>query len=108
MLELFDTNFIGWNKDEIYNYGTSANKIFEYMYSAKPIINSYSGGYDIVKEVGCGISVEAENSVQIADAILKLYKMSDVERRKMGENGRKYVLENFTYEKLAEKYEELF
>jgi glycosyltransferase involved in cell wall biosynthesis len=34
--------------------------------------------------------------------------MSDVERRKMGENGRKYVLENFTYGKLAEKYEELF
>jgi len=93
---------------ELYKYGISPIKLLEYMFSGTVILHSTNVVEDVVQVAKCGISVEAENSVQIADAILKLYKMSDVERRKMGENGRKYVLENFTYEKLAEKYEELF
>jgi len=31
-----------------------------------------------------------------------------INQLQLGENGKKYVLENFTYEKLAQKYEALF
>lgn len=105
MLGLFDVCFLGWNKESLYDYGTSANKIFDYMYSGKPILNAFSGGGDIVQIAKCGISVEAQNPQAIADGILKFYKMAENKRKELGANGREYVLEHFTYEKLAKKYE---
>ena len=106
--QLLDICFLGWNKENLYRYGTSANKIFDYMYSGKPILNSYSGAGDMVKLANCGISVEAQNSQAIADGILKLYNMNKEDRNILGQNGKSYVLEYFTYEKLAKKYKELF
>jgi glycosyltransferase involved in cell wall biosynthesis len=106
-LKLFDICFLGWKKEELYKYGTSANKIFDYMYSGKPILNAFSGGKNIVDVSNCGLSVEAQNPQAIADGIIKLYEMSEEVRIKMGKNGKEYVLEYFTYEKLAKKFEEI-
>ena len=105
VLKKFEVCYIGWRKSSLYKYGISANKIFDYAYAAKPIVHSYSGSGDIINEANCGISVEYENSKTIADAIMKLYDMSPEERKQLGENGKKYVLENHSYESLADKYE---
>lgn len=104
MLKLFDLCYIGWNNEKIYNYGISANKLFDYMYSKTPILHSYSGKSDIVKISDCGLSIEAENAEAIADVVLKIYKMGQEERDVLGKNGKDYVLEHFTYEKLAKKF----
>jgi len=61
MLKLFNVCYIGWHKERIYEFGISANKIFDYMYSAKPILHSYSGKQDIISLANCGITVEAKN-----------------------------------------------
>ncbi len=103
MLSLFDVCFLGWNTKEIYKYGTSANKIFDYMYSSKPILNAFSGGGDLVQLVKCGKTVEANNSKEIAKAIDEFYAMDKDELKRLGDNGKNYVLEHFTYEKLANK-----
>jgi len=108
MLELFDICFLGWNKESLYRYGTSANKIFDYMLSAKPIINAFSGAGDIIQKAQCGITVEANNETEIKEAILKLYSMSEEERNILGKNAKEYVLKYFTYKELAKKYRELF
>ena len=107
ILSLCDVCFLSWNKEFLYKYGTSANKLFDYMYSSKPIINAFSGGGDLVKYVNCGFSPEAQNSEEIKKTVLKLYNMSEKERNELGSNGKKYVLEYFTYEKLAKKYDKL-
>jgi glycosyltransferase involved in cell wall biosynthesis len=104
MLILFDVCYIGWNREKIYEYGISANKIFDYMYSAKPILHSYSGKSDIVSLGKCGRTVIAQNSTDITKAILKLFNMTKEEKDKLGQNGKKHVLEHFTYEKLAKKF----
>ncbi|BCD67955.1 glycosyltransferase family 4 protein [Nitratiruptor sp. YY09-18] len=104
LLNLVDICYIGWRNKKIYKYGISPNKIFDYMYAGKPIIHSINTKNDIVSIAKCGISVEAENPKAIADAILKLYKMSPDERKKIGENGKKYVIENHSYENIAKKY----
>ena len=109
MLSLFDVCYIGLKKENLFKYGVSPNKLFDYMYSGKPIVYAInSGKNNIVDLAECGISVEAENPKSIADGILKLYKIPVEKRVKLGENGKKFVLENFTYEKLAKKYEEVF
>jgi len=107
ILHLFDICFLGWNNDELYKFGTSANKIFDYMYSGKPILNSFSGKGDLVDISNSGITVEAKNPQAIARGILKMYNLTQEERKVMGMNGKNYVLEHFTYEKLANKYKEL-
>ncbi len=107
MLELFDLCYIGWNKERLYNYGISANKIFDYMYSGKPILHGFSGKGDIVELAKCGISVEAKNPIELARAIDEFSAMSKEQREQLGKNGKKYVLENFTYKELAEKFERL-
>ncbi|WP_457563604.1 glycosyltransferase family 4 protein [Caminibacter pacificus] len=109
LLNKFDVCYIGLQNQNLFKYGVSPNKLFDYMYSAKPIIYAInSGKNNIVKLANCGISVEAENSEGIKKAIINLYNMSEDDRKKLGANGKRYVLENFTYEKLAQKYERLF
>ncbi len=108
MLELFDVCYIGLQKESLFKYGVSPNKLFDYMYSAKPIIYAIdSGEANIVKFSNCGVSVEAQSSKDIVKAVLELYTMEKEERDKFGQNGKKYVIEHFTYEKLAKKYMEI-
>jgi glycosyltransferase involved in cell wall biosynthesis len=105
MLDLFDACYAGLSKKQIYKYGVSLNKIFDYMFSAKPIIYAIdSGNINLVDLSNCGLSIRAECAESISSACLKLFGMSESERSKLGGNGKRYVLDNFTYEKLSQSY----
>ena len=104
ILKLFDVCYIGLKKKDIFKYGVSPNKLFDYMFSGKPILYAINSGQNnIVQIANCGITVKAENPEAIADGIMKLYNMSKEERKKLGENGKNYVVKYFNYEFLAEK-----
>ena len=103
MLALFDVCYIGWKDKEIYKYGISANKIFDYMYSAKPIIHLFSGNGDLISESKCGISIQKHESSAIKEAIIKLYNCSEKERKDMGHRGKLFVLKNHTYGEITDK-----
>ncbi len=107
LLRRSDVCYIGLRKEKIFYYGVSPNKIFDYMYAEKPIIYAINSGNNIVKDANCGISVEAENPKSIAEGILKLYNMSEGERKRLGKNGKEYLLKHHTYEKLADKLEKI-
>jgi len=108
MLALFDVCYIGWEEKEIYQYGISANKIFDYMYSGKPIIHLFSGEGDLIQKANCGLSVSTHKSSLIADAIVKLYNTPQKEREEIGLRGKSYVLEHHTYNKITDKFIGLF
>jgi glycosyltransferase involved in cell wall biosynthesis len=107
-LSKMDALYIGWHFSKIYRFGISANKLFDYLASAKPIIHSVNAGNDPVYEAKAGVSVTPENPEEIANAILKIYKMSQSERNELGQNGRAYVEKYHSYEQLAKQYEYLF
>ena len=104
ILDNADVCTISWRKKNIYKYGVSANKYNDYMLSCKPVISASSIANDPIKLSGCGIQVKAENSREIADAIIKLYLMSIEKRQKMGEKGKEFVMKNNTYSLIANKY----
>lgn len=106
-INLFDVCFIGWHDKSLYDYGISPNKIFDYMVSEKPILHSYSGKADIVQLANCGITVKAEKPKEIARGIRELYEMNELDREVYGKNAKSFLLENFTYKKLAEKYNKI-
>ncbi len=104
LLNRFDVCYIGWKNDSLYRFGISANKLFDYLYSAKPIIHSVNAFNDPVKEAQAGVSVLPENTAEIIHAIYSIKNMTDSERDELGQQGRKFVLEHHTYHVLAENY----
>ena len=99
--------YIGWRNEPMYRFGISPNKLYDYMYAAKPIVHSVNAFNDLVADSNCGLSVQPENPNAIVDAILKLSMMSETDLNNLGENGKKRVLAEFTYNKLAERLIEL-
>lgn len=104
MLSHFDVCYIGLTKDPLFRFGVSPNKLFDYLYSAKPVIYGIeSGSYRPIDEARAGLQVAAEDPRQLADAVLKLYQMPAQERHALGENGRKAALAEYEYGQLSEK-----
>lgn len=102
ILKYFDVCYIGLKNDPLFKYGVSPNKLFDYMYCAKPILYAInSGSFKPISEINAGFNIEAENSQAIVDGVMKLYSMSEKERNQMGENARKYVIQNHDYKYLT-------
>lgn len=81
---------------------TVPNKIQAYLAVGKPVIACLNGeGARIVTEAKAGFAVRAEDGEGLANAILKLYKMSAPEREQMGVNGRAYFKQYFDEEMLT-------
>ncbi len=107
ILKLFDVCYLGWHSKDIYEHGISANKLFDYMYSSTPILHSISIKNDIVREVKCGVTVDAEDSLAIKEAILSFSSTKKDELAKMGQNGKEYVIKNHSYKTLSKLYMEI-
>ena len=103
-LKKMDALIISWRKSPLYEFGISPNKIMDYMLSAKPIINAFSGKGDLIQEAKCGLNVEAENPQEIANAIRQIKSLSEKERDILGQNAKKYLIKNHSYDKLAKKF----
>ena len=87
-------------------------KTLEYMIAKLPVITSNFPLYEkLIIENNCGICVDPLNPKKIAEAIKHLIEHPN-ETKKMGENGRKAVLEKYNWEneskKLLEIYKNLF
>lgn len=81
---------------------TIPSKIQAYLAVGKPIIACLNGeGARLITEAKAGIAVNAEDDEGLAQAIIKLYKMSEAEREQMGMNGRAYFKQHFDEEMLT-------
>lgn len=107
LLVRFDACLLSWTDTPLYRFGTSANKLFDYFYSARPVINAYSGAEDFVSAYDAGLQVPAGDPDCFADAVRKLYVMSPDERARLGANGQHAVLVHFDYARLASRLEQV-
>jgi hypothetical protein len=83
------------------------SKMFEIMAMKRPIIGSVRGeAADILKRSKGALVVEPENPKAIAESILHLYLHKE-ERNIMGQEGRKFVAENYSRRSMARKYLEV-
>lgn len=100
----FDIAAICGVHSSLHKYGTSPNKLTDYMLSSKPVIYTIDEPGCLVERVGCGVRVEAENAVQLAKAIDKLTKYTPEERAEIGKRGKDYALTHLKWETLAEDF----
>jgi glycosyltransferase involved in cell wall biosynthesis len=108
MLKSFNICYIGLKKESLFKYGISPNKLFDYMYAAKPILMAIETSTNIIEDASCGLQVLAEDSQAIVQAIFELKNMNISILEEMGQNAKRYVLEYHSYNNLAKKYKELF
>ena len=105
-------NFLGqmdalcmpWHRSPLYRFGVSPNKIFDYMLSGRPIIQSCDASNDLVAEARCGITVPPEDPAAYAEACLHLIHLPAEERARLGENGRHFVRQHHDYRHLASRF----
>lgn len=108
LVKNIDCCYVGALHNNMFRFGICMNKLFDSMMSGKPILYAVDAPNNFITDYQCGISVRAEDTEGLAEGMRKMMELTVEEREKMGRNGRKAVLEHFTYEKLAKQFEELF
>jgi len=104
VLRRCDILYLSTLDSPLWRFGQSLNKLVDYMLAGKPIVASYSGYRSMLNEAGSGFFVPAGDVPAIEEALSMMAELPASERREMGERGKKWILENRSYEVLAARY----
>lgn len=103
-ISYFDAGFLGAKEVPLYQFGISANKIFDYMLARKPILMAIHSGHDIVKEADCGEMISTGKADDLAQAILRLKALTPEQRQAKGDSGHVFLKKNHDYAMNAKRY----
>jgi len=82
-------------------------KMLEFMACGCPIILGVEGqAQQLIETAQAGICIEPENTEELRDAIIKLYKDTKL-RKNLGNNGRSYIVDNLSRKRTAATYIEV-
>lgn len=104
VLPLCDALYIGLQRQPLFRFGISPNKMFDYMMASRPVIQAIDAGNNLVEEAQCGVYVEPDNVEAIVAAVRKLVKSSKAQLDEMGDRGQRFALKNHAYPVLAQKF----
>jgi len=100
-----DGLLITLKKADIFSY-TIPGKLQSYLACGKPIIGALDGiGNKIISESNSGFASEAENHDLLTENILKLYKLSEKDKKVLTSNAISYFKQNFKKDNLLDKIE---
>lgn len=89
---------------DLYKYGISLNKIFDYLAAGRPIVFAGNAANSPVADAGAGLCVPADSVTGIKEAMHKLLLMTPEERAAMGLAGRRHVQAHYSYRMLAGQF----
>ena len=72
----------------------------------KPVVATRTSGFEILEENDAGLLINPEDAQEFANAIIRLLEAPDL-RKKMGENGRRYVVKERSWESVARRVAEV-
>jgi len=100
-----DASIVQLGGAEVYRWGISSNKLFDFMAAGRPVFSSAEAPLNPVEEARCGFTVPPRNPEALVEAVIKLYQMPPEERAEMGKRGREYVEKYHDIRKLAMQLE---
>ena len=90
-------------KRNLHHDTTYANKIFQYMSFAKPLLVSNAiSQQNIVQKAAAGLVHEAENTNDFSSKIFELYNNTHLQKE-LGKNGKAFIENKFCWELASEK-----
>ncbi len=104
LLRRFDLAYLGWQRQPLYRYGISPNKLGDYMMAARPILHAVDAANDPVAEAGCGLSLAPDDPAALAAAIERLAAMPAPARDELGRRGASYARAHLNYALLADRF----
>ena len=104
ILEALDVTLFCLRDIPVFKYGLSSNKLFDYLACGRPVISACAVEDMPVQESGGGICVPPEKPEAVADALIQLASMDEVERQAVGERGRRWVYQNHGATALAGRF----
>jgi glycosyltransferase involved in cell wall biosynthesis len=102
ILSQADANLYHWKQTPLMRFGSSGNKLFDYLASGRPILSTIHSNYDIIEKYNAGVVSKDQSPAQIAKAAIKLYKASFEENNSMRKNALR-LAEEYDYKKLTDK-----
>ena len=107
LISCCDLLYFSTHNSKIWRYGQSLNKLIDYMLSGTPIVGSYDGYQTMLNEAKCGEYIKPNDKDELLRKIYKYKNMSTKQRQLIGIKGKKWVLENRSYEKLSDTLSEI-
>lgn len=104
LLKHFDTTVIMGRRRPLYRFGTSPNKIFDYLMAAKPIVMSLVEPSPIPMKAGCALFYDHDSPKDFAAKLVEICALTEAERKGIGLNGKIYVEANHAYPILAKQF----
>ncbi len=104
LLRQMDLLYIGLQREPLFRFGISPNKLMDYMMAGRPVLCAIEAGNDLVGDAGCGLSIAAEDPAAVAAGVHRLAALGADERQAMGERGRAFVQSRHTYPVLARRF----
>ena len=102
-----DALIVNMNRGNLYRFGISFNKLYDYLAVGRPIVSGTDAANDPVAEAGAGITVPANDPEALAAALERLSAAPAAERAAMGARGRAFVEARHDIERLAARFEEV-
>lgn len=106
ILSKCDLNIMHFSQSSLKKYGSSMNKMFDYLASGRPSVSDCKFGYDIFSKYKCGLSIDNANSEILAESVLKFYNMPKEEYDTYCQNALK-AAQDFDFKILTDKLEKV-
>jgi len=104
VLSVMDVCYCGLRPKNIYQYGVSLAKSYEYMAAGKPILWMIEAFNNPVRDSGGGIIIEPGNVPELVKAIDKCTVINKEELSELGNLGFNFLKKNFSYKVLGIKW----
>ncbi|MBN9609226.1 MAG: hypothetical protein BGO26_03830 [Actinobacteria bacterium 69-20] len=98
-----DASIITYRSIDLYRFGVSPNKVFDYLAAGRPVIVALDAPNDPIALAHAGVFARAEDPADLAAVIRSLAAMPAAERERIGRNGQRYVCENHDMAELGRR-----
>ncbi|MBM7662851.1 glycosyltransferase involved in cell wall biosynthesis [Bacillus mesophilus] len=105
LLQRADVGLISLKDAELYKWGISFNKQYDYMAASLPTVLLSNRGEYHIEQSGGGVIVRSAE--EMSEAILTLYK-DEEKRKELGENARHFVEDHHSWDVLSTKLIDTF
>lgn len=108
ILERVDAGLMVLRDADLFAYGVSPNKLFDYCAASLPVVCNVPGEVaGMVQRAGAGEQAESGSGAALAEAILRLEGRSAQQRHAMGQSGREWVVREHDRPVVAARLDEI-